>query len=1004
MQALELVGRLRQHDPASAVLLLIAAVVVIFFFRSCYLVRCRLTVAALPCYSNRKHGRKLAEEILPEVPPQTATELRRPGNQPAQLPLKSTPKRSSTRASCPAFDVRSPRCEVTKRSPEVPACKVDTLGGASHSEIFAQAGRLRGENTSLREEIHKLRGELAQAAAMRSEARSELQKENQRLKAELDKATTSLRAEVRKENGLLQHEIHRLKVQKGQAIATIHAEAVSERRPLYEENQKLKAEIAQTRSSFRAEALAANAALRKENQWLKTELERGGETFKERLPRQRESREVKPSTEETIRNNAMLRNENEELKQELTRSGTSLREEARLNNSRLLAENEKLKRELAEARTKSWDAVMVENSTLRKENAHLKETCINSTVHEKILSEHAVLLDENLQLRAKPLLQQENDELKCRRDQEKFSGCCFDNVLSEISQLHGDAEQIEAVIAEVAHNCRCNRTQSEHPLLRKEKRRLRGDVKKANILSCDETLFKYPCLKQDNGKLTCDLTHTVSRECDCDGIAEISQLRCENEQLRSELLECVPSGPEARLRAALTNGTTTTHELRSAIQCSASLLEEAKRELASKEHRDRRAAHEHLYAAIALDQAVELEAAIEQARLVNVELEDVVKGEEKLAELRALSDDQLAEKHFRKDQARLKKEAFHLVKKDDVPSLKTLIEGLDDRVQWRDWKDYAGRSLWKCAHDLHATTVQEFLAPVLGKSPPSVREDFARIATPEGPERRPDASKAACERRSVTFSEEAIEVEVQKEMDWKLQENEGQGDTAWYTLPSEDDGVQIVVDHVRQAPVSEACCDVQKEVLQETLDELATTPARSDLSCTISWTSRKTTADNLWNVDSGWSSPRPRSDQSSPCVLTPTSADESELRTKALRAAARDDSKALTEVLAAVDVDVWSKWKNRAGQDLLSLSEARQSSDAYSLLASALGLLHELPRETFIASETVWVFVADEVMPKRATVLDDIATAEDAIQVEFWDGDVPSQKVERCRVRKMTVH
>jgi len=442
--------------------------------------------------------------------------------------------------------------------------------------------------------------------------------------------------------------------------------------------------------------------------------------------------------------------------------------------------------------------------------------------------------------------------------------------------------------------------------------------------------------------------------------------------------------------------------LRSAIQCSASLLEEAKRELASKEYRDRRAAHEHLYAAIALDQAAELEAAIEQARLVNVELEDVVKGEEKLAELRALSDHQLAEKHFRKDQARLKKEAFHLVKKDDVPSLKTLVEGLDDRVQWRDWKDYDGRSLWKCAHDLHATTVQEYLAPLLGKSPPVVREDVARIATPEGPERRPDAPKAACERRSVAFSEEAIEVQVQKEMEWKLQENEGQGDTAWFSLPSEDDSVQIVV---HQAPVSEVCCEIQEEVVQETLDELATKPVRSDLSCTTSWaSSTKTTGDNLWNVDNGWSSPRPRSDQSSPSVLTPTSADESELRTKALRAAARDDRKALTEVLAAVHVDVWSKWKNRAGQDLLALSEARQSSDAYSLLASALGLLHELPRETFIASETVWVFVADEVMPKRATVLDDIATAEDAIQVEFWDGDVPSQKVERCRVRKMTVH
>ena len=48
----------------------------------------------------------------------------------------------------------------------------------------------------------------------------------------------------------------------------------------------------------------------------------------------------------------------------------------------------------------------------------------------------------------------------------------------------------------------------------------------------------------------------------------------------------------------------------------------------------------------------------------------------------------------------------------------------------------------------------------------------------------------------------------------------------------------------------------------------------------------------------------------------------------------------------------------------------RRSSGAYAMLAGAVGVLKELPRQSFEEKETVWVFEQGEVMPRRATVLE----------------------------------
>jgi len=100
-------------------------------------------------------------------------------------------------------------------------------------------------------------------------------------------------------------------------------------------------------------------------------------------------------------------------------------------------------------------------------------------------------------------------------------------------------------------------------------------------------------------------------------------------------------------------------------------------------------------------------------------------------------------------------------------------------------------------------------------------------------------------------------------------------------------------------------------------------------------------------------------------------------------------------------VNTWSRWENRAGKDLLTLSQERGSSCAYSVLAKALGMMKEMKREAYEERETVWVFLHGEVQPRRATVLEDTPEEADDILVEYWDGDAPPEHVQRCMVRRM---
>merc|ERR550514_2339399 len=121
----------------------------------------------------------------------------------------------------------------------------------------------------------------------------------------------------------------------------------------------------------------------------------------------------------------------------------------------------------------------------------------------------------------------------------------------------------------------------------------------------------------------------------------------------------------------------------------------------------------------------------------------------------------------------------------------------------------------------------------------------------------------------------------------------------------------------------------------------------------------------------------------------------------AFKAVVRDECEALVAVLEKVHKRVWSKWQNKAGKDLLTLSQERGSSGAYSVLAKALGMVQEMKRESFEEREAVWIFVPGEIQPLRATVLEDTPAEMDTVLVEYWDGDAPPTAVDRCIVRKM---
>lgn len=446
--------------------------------------------------------------------------------------------------------------------------------------------------------------------------------------------------------------------------------------------------------------------------------------------------------------------------------------------------------------------------------------------------------------------------------------------------------------------------------------------------------------------------------------AELSRARLEKQRAEDAAREAArssspppPAAPaaacsESRLRQVMTSHGSSVEQLRQAIGGVEALLDEARRELASKQLRERRAAFEQLHIAMEKADEAMLVGAVAAARQAEVDKEDLEKAEAKLHELQSLTAEERAARAMRELELKRKKEAFLLVKKDDAGSLVELLDGLAEGVRWQDWRDYAGRTMWRCAKELRAARAQKVLAERLGLNAPE--EEVRKPAPPRPvPEKLPSPrapapapvpeARASSPRPQQPTQSPRQEEKLQAPKAARFPEGGGQAPAS------------------KEAPNLGAV--VSKVAAQRDPEDGSLIPREDSLS------------------------------------LEPE--EEEKLKAKALRAVVQDDFSTLGEVLELAPVDKWSRWENRAGKDLLTLSQERGSSCAYSVLAKALGMMREMKREAFEERETVWVFLHGEVQPRRATVLEDTPEEADDILVEYWDGDAPPEHVERCMVRRM---
>lgn len=397
---------------------------------------------------------------------------------------------------------------------------------------------------------------------------------------------------------------------------------------------------------------------------------------------------------------------------------------------------------------------------------------------------------------------------------------------------------------------------------------------------------------------------------------------------------------ESRLRVALTSTDTTTTELRQAIAAVSALLEAGRRELANRELRERRAAHEALYVAMeaakdgSFAAEVRLDEALAQARLTLVEAQDLARGEEQLQELRNLSPQEREAKVDRVREAMHKDRAFLLAKRNESAELSALLDELeaaDPGKHWRCWLR-AGRSLWQVAQEPGREQVRALLGERLGlrasAEPQVPTSPASRLAeTPSCPGSPCDASSLGRTQLHSPCCEGAEE--------------------ALATVAR----IQTVASPSRR---------------RQTL------PARLEVEAPASSSGAATMEANL-----------------------------DLLKARAFRAVVRNEEAELAAVIAEVPLDVWSTWTNKAGVCLLQLAEERRSAEAHTLLATALGLVSEIYREVFEDRESVWIFMRGDVQARRATVLQDTPAEADVVLVEFWDDGAEAQRVPRCQVRKM---
>jgi hypothetical protein len=369
-----------------------------------------------------------------------------------------------------------------------------------------------------------------------------------------------------------------------------------------------------------------------------------------------------------------------------------------------------------------------------------------------------------------------------------------------------------------------------------------------------------------------------------------------------------------------------------------------------------------------------------------------------LKEMQSLTDEQRQSKASKAKETACKKEAFVLVKKDDGKGLTALLDGLDPSVRWRDWRDVNGRTLWRYANDLKSKDVQAVLATQLGsassRDPHSPRVRRAVLSGQAG-ESNNGAAPIGYP-LSPSANSEVAPPSPASPVSPSSPSRKPSGDSA-ETGNAPAEATQLHRTRT-EAVLPSADADNDSQEMPQTLRRNKTAPGG------IGRGPRITCLLDLGPEDDEVSRPSPLAYSGVSPRISPSlgsNSFEDQLKARAFRAVGQDDGVALAEVLEQTTIEVAAAWENRAGTTLLTLSEERKSAEAYSVLAKAFGMVVEMRREEYEERDTVWVFVKGEVMPKRATVLEDTPAEADTVLLEYWDGDEPAKHVERSRVRRM---
>lgn len=426
-------------------------------------------------------------------------------------------------------------------------------------------------------------------------------------------------------------------------------------------------------------------------------------------------------------------------------------------------------------------------------------------------------------------------------------------------------------------------------------------------------------------------------------------------------------GSEGRLRVVMTSQNVPSEDLKSAIGAVEALVNEARREMERAQLRERRAAFEQLGAAIDKADEALLEVALPIARKAGIDAKDIEKGEAKLFELQSMTDEQKAARVARELEVKRKKEAFLLVKKDDAAHLQELLDSLEEGARWMDWRDYAGRTLYKCSQDLRAERVQPVLASRLGMEAPKERASLR------------DWKAATAVAQAATA---AAQRELRPSIDGRLSDADlvlGELGNVDYESPKNSKSPRSSSGSFSKASIK-LLLEVSSSVAA---DSAAVQPVEA-------------------RAPSVEPSLAPENMEENNVEALPVLSEEElqKLKAKALRAVVQDDAATLGSLLELVDVKTWSLWQNRAGKDLLTLSEERGSSEAHSALMRAMGMVTHLHRDAYEERENVWVYNPGDVQPRRATILQDFDEDAEQILIEYWDGNDPGLYVDRAMIRK----